>query len=233
MERAERGERILDAAGELLVAWGYRRVTIDGIAHRAKVGKGTVYLHWKTKESLLLAVVLRAKYAGQRRQLERMRADSREILPSRMMRGACLDLMEDPVLRVLFLDDSALLGRLNDAAKKEIAGLVDEGHRAMRGQLDVLRAHGLVRTDMDVAHQQYLCMATATGFITAEAMLSDRAPDTPQTRAGLLCHALRSALETSADPAPELTSAAAPEVIALYARVAELSRREMRRQLRP
>ncbi|MGW2198666.1 helix-turn-helix domain-containing protein, partial [Streptosporangium sp. NPDC001682] len=40
-----RADRILDAAAELLVRLGYRKVTIDDIARLAGIGKGTVYLH--------------------------------------------------------------------------------------------------------------------------------------------------------------------------------------------
>ncbi|HEY0932927.1 MAG TPA: TetR family transcriptional regulator, partial [Trebonia sp.] len=37
-----RESRILDAAGDLLLAFGYRKVTIEDVARRAEIGKGTV-----------------------------------------------------------------------------------------------------------------------------------------------------------------------------------------------
>ncbi|MFI0260873.1 TetR/AcrR family transcriptional regulator [Streptomyces sp. NPDC017056] len=231
-ERTERGERILDAACELLLAWGYRRVTTDEIARRADVGKGTVYLHWKNKDALLLAVVLRAQSGQHRRQLERMRADSRDILPSRLLRGALLDFVEDPVLRALYLDDSDIMGRLHDVAKKEMAELVETSHQTLRSQLTDLRAHGLVREDLSIDRQMYTCLATAGGFFQAEVLFPERAPGRPEERADLLCHTIRNALETHADPDPRLTAAAAPGIIARYARLEELSRQETRRQLR-
>ena len=57
--RCERAEAILDAAAELLRAHGYRRVSIDDVATRAGVGKGTIYLHWRTREALFWAVLQR------------------------------------------------------------------------------------------------------------------------------------------------------------------------------
>ena len=42
----ERAGRILDAAAELLLRWGYKRVSIEEIARHAGIGKGTVYLHF-------------------------------------------------------------------------------------------------------------------------------------------------------------------------------------------
>ncbi|MER7394067.1 helix-turn-helix domain-containing protein [Streptomyces sp. NPDC000151] len=238
----ERGERILEAAGELLVAWGYRRVTIDEIARRAQVGKGTVYLHWKTKDALFLAVVLQAKLRSHRAQSARMRTDPLEVLPSRMMSGVYQDFLADPVLRAFYNDDADVLGQFNDIAKKELAELSAYGDQVVRRYLEVLREHGLVRTDMDVVQQQYALLATASGFFLSEALLHDRAPHTAEDRSAILAHTIRSALETSADPdpgtapAPARTRAAAEaaalEIIPLYERLEELSEQEMRRQLR-
>ncbi|MFC6064184.1 TetR/AcrR family transcriptional regulator [Streptomyces ochraceiscleroticus] len=240
----ERGERILEAAGELLVAWGYRRVTIDEIARRAQVGKGTVYLHWKTKDALFLAVVLQAKLRSHRAQTARMRVDPLEVLPSRMMSGVYRDFLADPVLRAVYSADTDVLGRFNDIAKKELAELAAYGDQVVRRQLEVLREHGLVRADMDVVQQQYALLATASGFFLTEALLHDRAPHAAEERAHILAHTLRGALETSADPRSgtgtepaaartrAAAEAAASEIIPLYERLEELSEQEMRRQLR-
>ncbi|POX40669.1 TetR/AcrR family transcriptional regulator [Streptomyces sp. Ru73] len=239
----ERGERILEAAGELLVAWGYRRVTIDEIARRAGVGKGTVYLHWKTKDALFLAVVLRSKLRSHHAQLARMRAEPLDVLPSRLMSGAYQDFLKDPVLRALYHDDTDVLGRFTDIAKKELAELSAYSDEVVRRYLEVLRAHGLVRTDMTVEQQQYALLATASGFFLSEALLHDRAPQSAAERSRILARTVRGALETSAaGPGPddgpatartrEAAAAAAAQVIPLYERLAELSEREMGRQLR-
>ncbi len=55
-----RSQLVLDSAAELLVRWGYRRVTIDDVTAHAGIGKGTVYLHLRTKDALFLTVLLRA-----------------------------------------------------------------------------------------------------------------------------------------------------------------------------
>jgi AcrR family transcriptional regulator len=49
--------RILDAADRLLVRHGFRRMTIDGIAGEAGIGKGSVYLHFKSKEDVALSCI--------------------------------------------------------------------------------------------------------------------------------------------------------------------------------
>jgi len=58
-KQQERAERILDAAAELLLRWGYKRVTIDDIAKQAEIGSGTIYLHWKTRDALFETLMMR------------------------------------------------------------------------------------------------------------------------------------------------------------------------------
>jgi AcrR family transcriptional regulator len=55
-------KRVLDAAADLLVRWGYHRVTVEDVARHAGIGKGTVYLHFRTKEALFLTVLLRSQH---------------------------------------------------------------------------------------------------------------------------------------------------------------------------
>src|SRR5271166_2832900 len=47
---------ILDAALKLFSQYGYRRTSIDDIAHEAEIAKGTVYLSFKSKEEIFRAL---------------------------------------------------------------------------------------------------------------------------------------------------------------------------------
>jgi AcrR family transcriptional regulator len=53
--------RILDAAQERLWRYGFKKTTIDEIAADAGVGKGTVYLHFDSKEDVCLAIIAQYK----------------------------------------------------------------------------------------------------------------------------------------------------------------------------
>src|SRR3954471_13529952 len=59
--RTQRAEHILDTAAILLLRWGFRKTTVDDVARAAGVAKGTIYLHWKDKNELFLAAVMRAQ----------------------------------------------------------------------------------------------------------------------------------------------------------------------------
>lgn len=48
-------QAILDAAEHLLANHGYKKMTIDDIARHAGIGKGSVYLHFDSKEEVALS----------------------------------------------------------------------------------------------------------------------------------------------------------------------------------
>lgn len=48
---------ILDAADRLLARYGYRKMTMDDLAEEVGIGKGTLYLHFRSKEDIALSRV--------------------------------------------------------------------------------------------------------------------------------------------------------------------------------
>lgn len=55
-EKTDKRDAILHAAWGLIRHYGYNKTTIDDIAREAKVGKGTVYLYFKSKKEIMLAL---------------------------------------------------------------------------------------------------------------------------------------------------------------------------------
>jgi AcrR family transcriptional regulator len=55
-EKTEKRDAILHAAWGLIRHYGYNKTTIDDIAREAKVGKGTVYLYFKSKKEIMLSL---------------------------------------------------------------------------------------------------------------------------------------------------------------------------------
>jgi len=50
-------DAILDSTERLLARFGYRKMTVEDIAVEAGIGKGTIYLHFNSKEELVLSHV--------------------------------------------------------------------------------------------------------------------------------------------------------------------------------
>jgi AcrR family transcriptional regulator len=176
-QRQERGRRILDVAAALLLRHGYRRVTIDDVAVGADIGKGTIYLHWNTREALFTAVFEREVHQAIGELVGALRQDPQVCLLHRFARAYFLAIMHRPLLRGFVLGDPDLLGKL---AKPGSAR--DDRHRLMsRAYLELLAEHGLLREDLDLEAIAYAFQATFEGFLQAEAAAA--APPPPASRA--------------------------------------------------
>ena len=55
VRQKEVGEAILDATDLLLSRYGYKKMTIDDLAKEVGIGKGSVYLHFSSKEEIALS----------------------------------------------------------------------------------------------------------------------------------------------------------------------------------
>ncbi|MEJ3657115.1 helix-turn-helix domain-containing protein [Actinomycetes bacterium KLBMP 9759] len=204
-----RVERILDAAAELLVRWGYQRVTIDEVARHAHIGKGTVYLHFKTKDALFLTVLLRTHRRVVEGLVDRMLSDPDAVLPSVSSREVYLAVAADPVARPLYLGDPEVLGRLVHEAGGTMTELIQKRSGALRQALQTMRAAGLLRNDLDVDDLLHVFAAVTTGFFVIDG--------TPavlelEKRADLLAATVRAAVEVPGAVPPDV----AREVAGIY-----------------
>jgi AcrR family transcriptional regulator len=89
-------DAILDATDRLLARYGYRKMTVEDIAHEAGIGKGTIYLHFASKEEVVLSHVDRI--------VDRLKERLREIGSSPA--PAAERIREMLVSRVMFRFDS-------------------------------------------------------------------------------------------------------------------------------
>ena len=89
-------DAILDATDRLLAVFGYRKMTVDDIAAEAVIGKGTIYLHFSSKEEVVLSHIDRI--------VDRLRDRLKEI--ARSDATAAERLRQMLLTRVLFRFDS-------------------------------------------------------------------------------------------------------------------------------
>ncbi|WP_438002233.1 TetR/AcrR family transcriptional regulator [Sorangium sp. So ce185] len=210
-KQRQRAERILDAAAELVLRWGYKRVTIDEVAKRANIGKGTVYLHWKTREALFLAVLARDALRMFDRFAEVIREDPAEILLHRVMRRRLLLLEEYPLLQALFSRDTEVLGSLiSDSTARPL-----QAHKLayLREYCGLLRSHGLLRTDVDLDAQIYAINAAVFGFYLIDPLLPAEERRSIEDRADMIASMVRRAFEPPEPPEPGVVRALAPAII--------------------
>src|SRR3954454_23116867 len=89
-------DAILDATDRLLARYGYKKMTIDDLAQEVGIGKGSVYLHFSSKEEIALSHI--DKIIERLKERLRVIADEKRSVEDRL----CDMLIE----RVLFRFDS-------------------------------------------------------------------------------------------------------------------------------
>jgi AcrR family transcriptional regulator len=217
--RRARAERVLDATAALLRAHGYRRVSIEDVANEAGIGKGTIYLHWKTREALFWAVLQRDTARLLEELVGQLAADPALALPHRLMRAIYESVEDSPLVKAVLLSDTEVLGTLARdesvaAAQQELAGNPD--------YLQLLADHGVLRQGLTVTGAGHILGSVMRGFFEVE----DPLP--LAERAGLLAYVLRRALETDAPPAEGVT-ALGEQVAGLFRAIITVQRAQLER----
>ena len=93
-QRQEREALILQAAEEVLMERGYYETSIDEIAARVGIAKGTVYLHFPSKEDLVIAIFER----DMQQLLQNIYTAMSSDLTSRGKMEAIFDLMHGGII---------------------------------------------------------------------------------------------------------------------------------------
>lgn len=211
----EKARRILDAAEALLIRFGYRRVTVDDVARRAGVGKGTVYLYWPSKLELCASVLTRESAQLLADELAAIRADPAEILVHRSMRRTFLGIMRRPLSAAFATRDYDVLGELMTASRtgmRFVTGKID----ATEHHLAVLYAHGLLADDPAAGPAlSYRLSAAITGAFLLEGVPGMDALGL-EDKADALATTIRRAFEPASTPTPRALRDAAGELIELY-----------------
>ncbi|MFD8500042.1 TetR/AcrR family transcriptional regulator [Amycolatopsis sp. NPDC059657] len=205
----DRADRILDAAAALLIRYGYRKVTVEDVARQAGIGKGTVYLHWRTKEKLFEAVILRAYIELCGELLDRIREDPAEVVPHRFLRASYLATMRRPLMLALLTGDSSeLIGSLKrDSSYQAQEAVVTDRFATMMAE------RGLIRSD--VPNVQYALQAVGSGFYLVDNLSEEGAGLTLEAKADLLAYTVRSAFEPAEPADPAAVAATAAELVTL------------------
>jgi AcrR family transcriptional regulator len=218
VDRHERADRILDTARDLLLAWGYRRVTIDELARRAGVGKGTIYLHWRSREEVFQAVSAREAAAMADAIVDAVRSDPAEVALHRYLRRLFVEAMNRPVLRALYTRDADTLGTFLAAAHHH--RLEESKLDVNREYLSVLAAEAMLRPDLRLQDLEYTLPTIVFGFFGAEPFLPPSIGLTLAQKADQLADTVRRAFEPADPPSSDTLKRAAAKALPILERLA-------------
>lgn len=190
---------MLDAASTLILRYGYHKTTIDDIAREAGVGKGTLYLHWNTREALFTALIVREKVAIAEDIKQRLADDAAGATLRGLLKHAALALMQRPLLKAVLLRDTEVFGKL--VQREQSSTLSAEVLAGFTTYLEMLREQGLVRTDLSLHELAALFSSIFTGFFLAAPLLPDAFRPSDEELAELMAETGHRTLEPR-DPVP-------------------------------
>lgn len=207
-KRQARAHRILDAAAGLILRWGYNKTTIDDIAQQAGVAKGTIYLHWKTREELFGALIKRERLVLAEEIKQRIAADPAGGTLRGILKHTALALLKHPLMKAVLLRDLAVIGKLAQREQSQTAHL--EKLLGFQTYLEFLREQQLVRTDISLPAQIYSFSAIFMGFFLVAPLMPASFTLADEELADLMAETVHRALETNRPvSAPELQNVSA------------------------
>ncbi|WP_274232096.1 TetR/AcrR family transcriptional regulator [Actinomycetospora straminea] len=211
---------MLDAAGELLLAHGYRRVTVEDVSRRAGVGKGTVYLHFASKLELFAGVLVRESIDVTAELLAALRADPAEAALDVTLRRTFLAVHHRPLTRALLAGDVEVLGAIATDTKTGLEVVTDKSEFS-RAHLALLHRHGLLADDPATTPDlPYRLSAASIGFFLDHLVPAGAGMDVT-ARADALAAVVRAGFTPPGEPDPAALAAAAPGLAALYERTVD------------
>lgn len=203
-KRQERAHRILDAAAELIQRWGYKKTAVDDIARLAGVAKGTIYLHWKTREDLFIALLLRESVETLKTMAERIDSDPGGVYLSGVVKHAIYVIMSRPLARALFVQDVSILGELLQQGRADLESLTQQ--KLLMGQqlLEFFRSKGALRTDQSLQQQLKMYATMVIGTMTIDQYLPPELQSSPEEATELLAAMVHATLEAPEPVSPDV-----------------------------
>ncbi len=174
-DNPEREGRILDAAKKLFSHYGFDKTTVSDIADEAGISKGAVYLHFKSKDELFDALLLRESDAVLDDLLRRLDADREGGSIFGLYQHAILTSIANPLMHALMTRDSRVLGDYARRISKTL--LAAQGNLVRDEMVKQLQAAGVIRPDLDADVVSYVLALIRYGFLMIhEVVPPDKAP---------------------------------------------------------
>ena len=144
--KQERESEIVQAARDVFASDGYDKTSIDQIAERVGIGKGTVYLHFPNKEAILCAVMRRGTQDVVERCRKQTAAESTAVARLRAVLEVLTehrDSHHDRLMRAIHSELPAFL------VQKEKAAAISELSDLITSFIKQGQEEGVLQPDID------------------------------------------------------------------------------------
>ena len=175
----ERETRLLDAAAQRFVRFGFDKTTVAEVASEAGVSKGAVYLHFTSKDALLEALVLREMQAYAQAWARAVEAAPDGGAIGGMWRCALRALDANAVMSAILRRDPHVFGNYLRKPGNMLAAQRSGASR--RAFVEAMQAAGAIRGDLDSAVAAHVMDMLSYGLVSMSQIKDPR--DIPPTDA--------------------------------------------------
>lgn len=191
-KQAQRAGRILNAASDLFARYGFDKTTMDDIAQAAHVSKGAIYLHFRSKEDLFDALILRENDQLELELMRRLEADGDRMTVFSLYRHSVEATLARPLMRALMTSDHRVLGDFMHRIKDTPAY-----HNATSIGIEWVRQlqqAGLIRADVAPESLSAVLMLVKYGYLCLLDLIDD--PPPPEVTGEIIADMLQRAFGT-------------------------------------
>jgi AcrR family transcriptional regulator len=167
-ENEDREQRILDAAADLIVHYGYDKTTINDIASQAGISKGAVYLHFQSKDDLFESLLSREMRTYAERWLALVDADPDGGRLAGMYKNMLYALDSSPFMAAMFKQDRRVFGsylrKPGNFFQRQ-----DQGSRY--AFVSLMQEAGAIRPDLDPAIVAHIMNILTYGLVAMDEIM--------------------------------------------------------------
>lgn len=167
-----RETRILDAAADLFVHYGYDKTTVDDIARDAGVSKGAIYLHFKGKDALFEGLLIRELLTFGEQWLAHLEGDPNGGTIGGMYKAMLYALNDNPFMAAIFKQDRQVFGtylrKPGNFFRTVSEQQADEGAAPRYIFVKLMQEAGAMHGDLDPAIVAHIMDMLAYGLVAIE-----------------------------------------------------------------
>lgn len=176
-DNTAREQRILDAAADLFIHYGYDKTTVDDIARAAGISKGAIYLHFKSKDDLFEGLLIREMTTHAEKWLELIEADPQGGTIAGMYKNTLYALSSSPFMAAMLKQDGRVLGSY---LHKPNNFFRDDRNRSTRYEfVKMMQDAGAIRQDIDPKVTAHIMNMLAYGLVSMDEVMNNE--DIPPT----------------------------------------------------
>jgi AcrR family transcriptional regulator len=168
MDTSERQQAILDAAAQLIIRHGYDKVTMGDVADAVGLSRGLVYVHFKSKEMLLEALIERELHKYGEFWLNYIETDPNGGSIGSVYRGVLVALQQTPFLAAIVTRDEGTFGKYLRKPDTLFASL--QTPNLTYTFLQALKEAHAIREDVNIEAVAHIMDMLSAGLVASDPM---------------------------------------------------------------